>query len=404
MQIAMSRPVTRLVTVLAIVVTAMFGWVQWRTVDTGIWVDLDVYVMGARTLLDGGDLYAVASGVDLRFTYSPFAAAVFVPLALLPVGAARFVLTAASAAALAIVITVVARRLELRPASIAWLVVATAALEPIMRNLLLGQVNLILMAMVVIDLLVLPTRRRGFLIGIAAGIKLTPAVFVVYFLLKRDWASLVRTGIGFAASVAVGWLVAPAASASFWGGGFLGLSKFGSDAVVGTDNQSLLAAALRLLGRPELPLVAQAALALAGVALGAAAARHSLRQRGPGAEVSAVVWIAFGGLLGSPVSWSHHWVWVIVVLAVFAARRQAVRAALVLLLFWYPIIWMTYTEQPFGELTFPWWKAALSCVYVIVGLAILIREATRSVAPTRAQRVPGHRASQEQSERVPSVP
>lgn len=380
MQDVTSRPVKRLTVALAFMVTAMFGWAQWRGISKGIWVDLDVYVMGARTLLDGGDLYAVASSVDLRFTYSPFAAAMFVPLALLPVAVARLLLTVASLAALATVITVVSRRLGLRPVAIAWIVVATAALEPMMRNLLLGQVNLILMALVVIDLLVLPARWRGFLIGMAAGIKLTPAVFIVYFLLKRDWASLVRTGIGFAASVAIGWLLAPAASASFWGGGFLGLGKFGTDSVVGTDNQSLLAAALRLLGRPELPLAAQAALAVAGVALGAAAARRSLRENGPDAEVAAVVWIAIGGLLGSPVSWSHHWVWMIVALAVFVARRQRGRAAVVLFLFWYPIIWMTYTETPFGELAFPWWKAALSAVYVIVGVAILVSEASRPIA------------------------
>jgi len=385
MQNRTSRPLTRVVVALAVTVTALFGWVQWRGVGGGIWVDLDVYVMGGRTLLEGGDLYGVASGVDLRFTYSPFAAALFVPLALLPIDAARAVLTILSVASLATVIVVVARRLRLRPPATAWLVVATAALEPLMRTLLLGQVNLILMAMVVLDLLVLPARWRGLLIGIAAGIKLTPAVFVFYLILKRDWASLVRTVIAFAASVVVGWILAPKASASFWGGGFLGLGRFGSDAVVGTDNQSLLAAVLRLLGRPEVPLVAQVGLALVGVTLGTLAARRSLHDAGRAAEVAAVAWIAFGGLLGSPVSWSHHWVWVVVALAVFVSRQQWVRAAMVLVLFWYPIIWITYTEEPFGELTFPWWKAALSAVYVLVGTAALIREATHVVPPTRAE-------------------
>lgn len=263
--------------------------------------------------------------------------------------------------------------------------VATAALEPLMRNLLLGQVNLILMAMVVADLLVLPARWRGLLIGIAAGIKLTPAVFVFYLVLKRDWSSVVRMVLAFAASVVVGWLVAPTASASFWGGGFLGLGKFGGDAVVGTDNQSLLAAALRLLGRPELPLAAQGGLALVGIMLGVAAARRCLRHAGPTGDAAAVVWIAFGGLLGSPVSWSHHWVWVVVALAVFVSREQYVRAAVVLFLFWYPIIWITYTEEPFGELAFPWWKAALSAVYVLVGTTVLVREATHAVPPSRAE-------------------
>src|SRR4051812_22265567 len=241
----------------ALVATALLAWIQWRGVAKGIWVDSDVYVMGARTLLNGGDLYAGASAVDLRFTYSPFAAAMFVPLALLPAEAARWTLTVASLVALMVTVLVVGRRLRLRPWVMCWLVIAAAALEPVLRNLLLGQINLVLMALVVLDLLVVPHRYRGFLVGIAAGIKLTPAVFVVYFLLQRDWRSAARAGAGFVASVLLGLVVAPSSTLSFWGGGFIGLSKFGSDAVVGTDNQSLLAFLLRLLGKPEVPFATQ---------------------------------------------------------------------------------------------------------------------------------------------------
>jgi alpha-1,2-mannosyltransferase len=401
---ATSRPFARLLPLLAIVVTALLGWLQWRGVRGGIWVDLDVYVMGARNLLEGGDLYADATAVDLRFTYSPFAAALFVPLAFLPIGVARAMLTVLSLAALLVTISVVARRLELRPWATVWLVVAAAALEPVLRNLLLGQVNLVLMALVIVDLLVLPARWRGLLIGFAAGIKLTPGVFIVYFVLRKDWPSLGRSAIGLAVSVVVGWALAPASSVAFWGGGFLGLGKFGPDAVVGTDNQSLLAAALRLLGRPELPLGAQTAIALAGIALGAAAARRSLRDPGSNSEVAAVAWIAIGGLLASPVSWSHHWVWILVALAVFTARRQRVSSGLVVFLFWFPTIWILYTQMTFGELTFPWWKAALSGVYVIVGIAVLVREATRPFGPTRAQPSPARSTAGKLVESAPSVP
>jgi alpha-1,2-mannosyltransferase len=187
--------------------------------------------------------------------------------------------------------------------------------------------------------------------------------------------------------VALGWLVAPSSSASFWGGGFVGLGRFGADAVVGTDNQSLLAAMLRVLGRPELPLAAQAALAVIGVGLGALAARRALDRGGEAARTEAMVWIAFGGLLGSPVSWTHHWVWVLLAMAVFAGRRQPVRAALLLFAFWFPTVWIFYTENDFEELTFPWWKSLATAVYVVVGLGVLLREAARqprSTAPTQA--------------------
>src|SRR6478736_3170698 len=91
-----SRQLSTLLAPLALVGTPALAWLQWRGVTKGIWVDSDVYVMGARTLMQGGDLYANATSVDLRFTYAPFAAAMFVPLALLPVEAARCTLTLVS--------------------------------------------------------------------------------------------------------------------------------------------------------------------------------------------------------------------------------------------------------------------------------------------------------------------
>src|SRR6478735_6429606 len=152
----------------AVGATALLAWLQWQGVTKGIWVDSDVYVMGARTLVDGGDLYAQATSVDLRFTYPPFAAALFVPLALLPAELARWSLTALSLLGLLTTILVLGRRLELKPWLMVWLVLAAAALEPVLRNLLLGQINLVLMALIVVDLLVIPQRYRGVLVGVAA--------------------------------------------------------------------------------------------------------------------------------------------------------------------------------------------------------------------------------------------
>lgn len=387
----------------AVLATALLAWLQWRGVTEGIWVDSDVYVMGARTLMNGGDLYAQATAGDLRFTYPPFAAALFVPLALLPTELARWSLTALSLLGLLTTILVVGRRLELKPWLMVWLVVAAAALEPVLRNLLLGQINLILMALVIVDLLVIPPRYRGLITGVVAGIKLTPAVFVVYFLLRKEWPSAARVAAGFGSTIVIGLALSWSSSLSFWGGGFLGLGKFGTDAVIGTDNQSLLAATLRILGRPELPTAAQAVLTVVGVGLGALAAKRSLARGGPASEVEAVAWIALGGLLGSPVSWTHHWVWVIVVLAVLASRRRPAVAAGLLFLFWFPTVWILYTMQDFQELTFPWWKSVLSAVYVIAGVTILLGEVVprpRS-APARAAQESG---ADEAAEPVPTSP
>ena len=369
-----SRQLSTLLAPLALVGTAALAWLQWRGVTKGIWVDSDVYVMGARTLMQGGDLYANATSVDLRFTYAPFAAAMFVPLALLPVEAARCTLTLVSLISLLVTVLVVGRRLDLKPWLMVWLVLATAALEPVMRNLLLGQINLVLMALIVVDLLAIPQRYRGVLVGVAAGIKLTPLVFLVYFVLQKDWRSAIRSAAAFGMTVVIGFVISPPSSRSFWGGGFMGLGKFGAEAVVGTDNQSLLAGVSRVLGQQALPVAAQAALAVVGVTLGALAARRCLARGGPVAQVEAVAWIALGGLLASPISWTHHWVWVILVLAVLARRQRPLAAAALLFLFWFPTVWILYAVGNFEVLTFPWWKAVLSAVYVIAGLTVLLNE------------------------------
>lgn len=369
----------------ALLATTALAWLQWKGVTKGIWADSDVYVMGAKALLHGGDLYADVSPADLRFTYSPFAAAMFVPLSLLPFTAARWALTILSLMALATTVLVVGRRLQLHPWAMVWLGVASAALEPVIRNLLLGQINLVLIGLVVLDLLVIPHRYRGLLVGVAAGIKLTPGVFVIYLLLKKDWASAARAAVGFMATIGIGFALSWSSSLSYWGGGFAGLGRFGAMTVVGTHNQSLLAAALRLLGRPDVPPAGQVLLAIIGVGLGAVAAFRSLHSGRPSAEVEAMAWVALGGLLGSPISWTHHWVWIIVVLAVLVSRGERVKAGLVLILFWLPIVWMLYTGPNFQSLAFPWWKALLSGVYVFTGIALLLDAAIRPPPTAPAQ-------------------
>lgn len=359
---------------LAFAAVGMLLWLQWNGVRKGIWVDSDVYVMGARAVMHHTDLYATVSQVDLRFTYPPFAATLFVPLALLPVEVARVLLTLASLASYVGAIYLVGRRLELAPWKIAWLALAGLSLEPLLRTLLLGQVNLFLLLLVVVDALVVPPKYRGYLIGVAAGIKITPAVFLFYFLVRREWAAALRVSASFAATVAVGWLVAPRDSWDFWSGGVFGLGRFGDDAPLGTDNQSLMAVVLRMLRIPSMPMWGQLLLALAGIALGVCAAVRTQRTAsGPAAQVAALVWIAIGGLLASPVSWSHHWVWIVPAIGVLIAQRRFVSASVVTAAFWFPTIWITYTEVDFGELQFPLWRQLASTVYAVVGVVLLLQ-------------------------------
>ena len=230
--------------------------------------------------------------------------------------------------------------------------------------------------MVVLDVLVLRSSRRGYLVGIAAGIKIVPGIFVLYFVLKRDWQSVRHSAAGFVASVAFGGLAAPGETRQYWAGGFLTMDKFGETAVSGVDNQSLAAALIRGLHLATLPTALTVLSCVIGVALGVAVARRQLRR---GDDVGGAVALAIGGLLGSPVSWSHHWVWVVVVLLLLAHRRAWLSVWLLGALFWIGPFWALRNAK-IPELGLSPWQQVVGGCYVLAGLGLLALLSRRSTA------------------------
>ena len=93
-------------------------------------------------------------------------------------------------------------------------------IEPVLETFEFGQVNLVLMGLVAVDCLAPRTRwPRGLLIGIAAAIKLTPAAFVLFFLLRRDVRAAVVTVVTAAVATGIGFVVDATSSARYWFGG-----------------------------------------------------------------------------------------------------------------------------------------------------------------------------------------
>ncbi|MET8848986.1 glycosyltransferase 87 family protein [Amycolatopsis sp. NPDC004625] len=293
-------------------------------------VDLDVYRLGSAALLHGQALYGTlpptGDGQSLLFTYPPFAAIVLAPLALLPYWAACLALTLLTLGLLALVLVTVLRafgtRCDWRRVGV--LLLAAEVLEPVLRTLYAGQIDLLLLALVVLDVLVdTPRWPRGLLIGLAAAVKLTPAVFLLYFLLRRDTRAAVTALVTFLAATALGFLLAGADSVRYWTGALWDTGRVGEPTYAG--DQSLLGLLARAGVPPEartawwLPLVAVVLLLTAWGVRGALAA---------GETTVALGLNAVGGLLVSPISWTHHWVWAVVVLLGWAelARRTRRRA------------------------------------------------------------------------------
>jgi alpha-1,2-mannosyltransferase len=241
-------------------------------------------------------------------------------------------LTVASAAALPVMLYFA---LRLPPASaqlsraVAWrsaLAAGAAAiwLEPAGTTLRYGQVDIILAALVLYDL-ALPDSSppksaagKGAAIGLAAGLKLTPLIFVAYLLVTRRYRAAATALAVFAATIAAGFAVLPASSAWYWGGAFANPGHISP--VQDPENQSLFGALARVLHSADvvplwLPL---AALVFAGgMMLAAAAARR-------GNEALGFSVCALTGLLISPISWTHHWV--IAIPALLLACLAALRA------------------------------------------------------------------------------
>ena len=297
--------------------------------------DLLVYQYGGRAVLDGLSPYARDDPVTgLPFTYPPFAAVLMVPLAPLPTWLAAALWTGASAGALGAAVVVVRRALG--RTSPAWLVigvsVAALALEPVWQNLTFGQVNLLLMLAVLMDLLRPERRLSGVALGIAAGVKLTPLVFVVLLVLAGRRAEAARAVLALGATVAIGFVAMPG-SGAYWTDRLLDPSRVGPPALA--HNQSVHGALTRLLDSsppPYLWLAVAGPLALAVVLVAAVWWRRGERVLGTCLGAMAM-------LLASPVAWSHHWVWAVPVALVLWERSRWASIAWTAVFVTRPILW-----------------------------------------------------------------
>jgi alpha-1,2-mannosyltransferase len=198
---------------------------------------------------------------------------------------------------------------------------AVFGLEPVWRTLALGQLNLVLMGLVVLDVLVLKgSRWSGLLTGLAAAIKLTPLIFVLHLALTGRRADAFRALGTFLALNAFAELVLPSDTAQFWGVALLD----GNDATTNSwiGNQSLNGIVQRFAGEGLLTLVLVGLLSALCLGTSAVLVRRLHRR---GEWLGALLVTAFCGLLVSPVSWTHHWVWVVPLVAFLVPR--AVRGA-----------------------------------------------------------------------------
>ena len=358
-------------------------------------LDLDVYRVGAQAWMHGRALYGplppIANGMLEPFTYPPISAVVMAPLAMVSDTAAGILMTAVSLGLLVCVLVLFLRATRLAAGRGSWklacaMLPLAVLIEPVRTTLAYGQINIVLMALVAFDLLLPGTWftvfgrtvgwPRGALTGIAAALKLTPLVFLLYFVARRDWRGGLSVLGGFAAATAVGFATCPGDSWQYWTKTVFQTGRIGSPMFSG--NQSLTGVLFRahLSGTTENRVWLGLCVVVGAVAL--IAVTKAVRR---GRTVTAIALTACTELLVSPVSWSHHWVWAapVLICALIKGWRQRhtvgprylrIAAAVTGVFLSEPQVWFPHTNDL--EQGWALWEQVVGSAYVWVAVVTLL--------------------------------
>ncbi len=361
-------------------------------------VDLEVYSQAGSAVLHGNSLYGQHTvDLGLVFTYPPFAAVVFVPLGWLGTGSAALAWSVVSVAALLRAVHLCLRSVGLSPASdlrqsrrnVVVSIGATLfclALEPTLVTLAWGQINLVLMWLILEDFIgdVRPP-SRGLLTGLATAIKLSPAPFIVFAALVGRRRDASRAVIVFVLSVLVGVLIPAANGWTYWTTELFNSNRIGDQSSSG--NQSIPGAIARITNSAHAPLWAWVVAMTVLAASLVIAHRLWLAHR----VLEALSAVGIATVLASPIGWTHHWVWFgPALIALWArAREQRIAAYVFALAAVIAVSWLprwgagTYAQRvdPGPPWQYAQWLA--SDAYVVLGLVMLVWWAWSANSVTR---------------------
>lgn len=324
---------------------------------TGRQVDFEVYRMGGAYVL-GQHLYDVyLAGLDLHFTYPPFAALLFWPFAQVSVRLGQLAWLVINLLALVAMTAVSIRAVRPEwPRRRIW-GIALVALFPVLRlspdilTLDYGQVNFVIALLILVDLtgvvrLRSRTLPRGVLLGIAAAVKLTPLIFIPFLVLTRQFRAAATALGSFLVCSAAAFAIAPHSSGFYWPHKIFERAA----SLIYISDQNLHSFLQRMLGAPPAPMLVDG-LSLLFIVGGLAVATWAYRTSSP---ILGILLCATTGLIVSPVSWAHHYVWIVPVLAWLILGHDRPRggwcwALAVAVLFWIaPIWWVPDVQQGYG--------------------------------------------------------
>ena len=365
---------------LVISIAVRLGW-TYLAPHGANFVDLHVYLGGAATLDHPGTLYSYVyseqtADFPLPFTYPPFAAVVFYPLHWLPFGLVAFGWQVAMMAALYGVVRISQRFIGV-PAgaghrvAMAWTAI-TIWIEPLRNNFDYGQINVFVTLAVLWAAYTTRWWLSGLLVGVASGIKLTPAIAGVYLVGVRRFGAAVFSAVVFLATIGISALVVGDDTRYYF-------TKLLGDAhrvgpIATSINQSWRGGLSRILGYDA----GFGPPVLIAIALTAVLAILAWRALDASDRLGKLLVVELFGLLMSPISWTHHWVWLVplMIWLIYGPLRERRDARIVgwgwlgltvigvpwLLLFAQPTIW---------QISRPWYLAWAGLIYIVAALVTL---------------------------------
>ena len=356
-------------------------------------IDLMVYRDGSPFILHGTlydwRLSEYSQQFALPFTYPPFAALVFLPLSWVPWAVARWVWQIVSVVCLWWLVRLSLRLIGKDRATVSGLDPETELVwqrramfwtglliwtEPVRTTLNYGQVNLVLAAIVLAGMVSTRPLLAGLSVGFTTGIKLTPALSGIYFLATKRWSAAIWSAVAFFVTVGIAYLVSPAQSKLYW------LHLLGDTSRIGpvgsAINQSLRGALSRTFGYD----VGSGPIWLAGVAVSLVLLAFALRAALRAGDVLAgIVSVQFFTLLVSPISWSHHWVWMVpALLWLLYGRAAGGRLVWITAVVWlaatgsFLISFLLKLQGSIWSIPRPWYDTVLGWVYPACGLLTLV--------------------------------
>ena len=321
----------------AALVTSVVVFLHFRPLGHAVfeYPDLNVYREAGRRLLDGRALYATGPRT-LPFTYPPFAAVLSVVFAVVPRKVAMFGFFLVNLAVLVFVLRVLFRPALARvprwalPLTLLTLTAVMFWVRPVNDTLDWGQINLVLLALVLTDGLALTRLPRGILIGVAAAVKLVPGIFIGYFVVTRQWRAALTAMASTVACILVAFALTPSSSWTYWTKTLFESNRIGDSRYY--SNQSLLGMVQRTVSERWVG----ATWVILGLALVGWGFLRVRRAYDDGDVLAALAITGLMGCLLSPISWFHHFVWVLPALAVLVddgrQRSRVLAAAAVALL------------------------------------------------------------------------